>query len=95
MKIFLTGIKGEPDRDFLALLEWFASGFLGGDHEQLDLSEAELVIGLVKGRSGTRSLTAARMALETNGEQLGRFLLELLRRNMLSSVLASRRPVRS
>src|SRR5262249_10797151 len=45
--ILLGGIEGEPDRDLLALLQGLAGGFLGGDDQELDLSEAELAIGVV------------------------------------------------
>ena len=47
LQILLAGVEGEPDGDFLAFFERLAGGFLGRDHEELDLSEPELAVGLV------------------------------------------------
>ena len=38
LEIVLGGVEGQPDRDLLAIVESFTSGFVGGDDEQLDLA---------------------------------------------------------
>ena len=46
-KILLAGVEREPYSDFLALLQRLASRFNGGNDKELDLSQAELVVGVV------------------------------------------------
>ena len=47
LKVLGTGVEGEQDGDLLALLQRLAGGLGGGNDEELDLSEAELVLGVV------------------------------------------------
>ena len=42
--IILARIEGEQDSNFLALLQGFASWFVGGDDQEFDLAQAELVV---------------------------------------------------
>jgi uncharacterized protein YihD (DUF1040 family) len=44
LKILPSGIKREPDRDLLALLQRLTSGLAGGDDQKADLTEAELLV---------------------------------------------------
>src|SRR5260370_5313984 len=44
LEIVLGGVEGQAHRDLLAIVEGFASGFVGGDDEQLDLAEPELAV---------------------------------------------------
>ena len=46
--VLLAGIEREQDGDLLAFLERLAGGLVGGDDEQFDLAEAELVVGVVE-----------------------------------------------
>jgi hypothetical protein len=47
LEIVLGSVEGQPHRDLLAIVEGFASGFVGGDDEQLDLAEPELAVDLL------------------------------------------------
>ena len=89
LKILLSGVKGEPDSDLLALLQRLTGGLASGDDQQQDLTEAELpVVNL--GIDGKDLFDIRQNCLRHKGRAIGPSSMR--HRNMLSRVFALRRP---
>ena len=71
--VLLAGIEREQDGDLLAFVEGLAGGLVGGDDEEFDLAEAELVVGVVEAE-GEDFLDGIKDGLGDEGGAVGTLL---------------------